>query len=269
MTTDKPFYRIADAARLTGVSASTLRLWENQGLVRPSRTAGGQRQYSEEDIALLLRVAALRSSEGLNAPGIRTALLEDSAANLDGKVPRYASDAGRRLRVLRREAGKTLGQVARDVGLAASALSTFERTSLGISFKALHDLAHYYGTTVSSLSGESHGQGLALVRATEWRIWPPTTAGVTVQVLAEGANQMDCHRFVLAPGASSEGAYRHDGEEFMHLISGRLEVVLEHADVYDLGPGDSLYFESRRHHAWTNRNDGETIILWINTPPSF
>lgn len=176
---------------------------------------------------------------------------------------------GRKLRSLRHAGGKTLEQVAGDVGIAPSVLSTLERTSQGVSVAVLHNLAEYFGTTVSSLSGEEEPQSRTLVRAGEWRNWPRTTPGVTVQLLAEGKNQMDCHRFVLAPGASSEGAYRHEGEEFVYVLSGRAEFVLDGDQFYDLYPGDSLYFESRRRHAWSNRHDGETVLLWINTPPTF
>ena len=72
---------------------------------------------------------------------------------------------------------------------------------------------------------------------------------------------MDCHRFVLAPGAASEGAYRHEGEEFMHVLSGRLELVLDSDQFFDLGPGDSLYFDSRIGHAYisTSRQLAKTI----------
>lgn len=176
---------------------------------------------------------------------------------------------GRKLRSLRHAAGKTLEQVAGDIGIAASVLSTLERTSQGVSVAVLHNIAEYFGTTVSSLSGEEEADARAVVRAGEWRTWPRTTPGVTVQLLADGRNQMDCHRFVLEPGASSEGAYRHEGEEFVYVLSGRVEFILDSDQFYDLGVGDSLYFESKRRHAWTNRHDGETVLLWVNTPPTF
>ena len=93
--------------------------------------------------------------------------------------------------------------------------------------------------------------------------------GVTVQLMAEGRNQMDCHRFVLAPGASSDGAYKHDGEEFIHVLSGQLEITLGQEDYHCLNPGDSLYFKSSVQHSWKNSDKGETILIWINTPPTF
>src|SRR5690606_28432098 len=144
----------------------------------------------------------------------------------EGAPPPAEGDApqgvGRKLRSLRHDAGKTLEQVAGDIGIATSVLSTFERTSQGVTFRVLHDLAEYYGTTVSKLSGEEESERRAVVRAGKWALWPETSPGVTVQVLADGRNMMDCHRFVLAPGASSDGDYRHDGEEFVHVLSGRV-----------------------------------------------
>ncbi|KAA1181189.1 MerR family transcriptional regulator [Rhizobium tropici] len=264
-------YKVAEAARLAGVSASTLRLWESQGLVVPSRSETGHRQYSAEDVARLKRISWFRAERGLNPAAIREALEteEGNAAGLENGEQSASSDIGRRLRSLRHAAGKTLEQVAADMGMTSSTLSTLERTSQGVSFKTLHDLAEYYGTTVSRLSGEERKDVPALIRSGEWRAWPETTPGVTVQLLAEGRTMMDCHRFVLAPGAASEGAYRHEGEEFIHVLAGRLELVLDSDQFFDLLPGDSLYFESRRYHSWRNRHDGETILLWINTPPTF
>ncbi|GAC1045750.1 MerR family transcriptional regulator [Rhizobium sp. No.120] len=264
-------YKVAEAARLAGVSASTLRLWESQGLVVPFRSETGHRQYSAEDVARLKRIAWFRAERGLNPAAIREALEmeEGGPASLENGEQPASSDIGRRLRSLRHAAGKTLEQVSADMGMTSSTLSTLERTSQGVSFKTLHDLAEYYGTTVSRLSGEEREDASVLVRSGEWRAWPATTPGVTVQLLAEGRTMMDCHRFVLAPGATSEGAYRHEGEEFIHVLAGRLELVLDSDQFFDLLPGDSLYFESRRYHSWRNRHDGETILLWINTPPTF
>ncbi|MCD1262172.1 MerR family transcriptional regulator [Shinella sp. AETb1-6] len=263
-------YKVTEAARLAGVSASTLRLWETQGLVVPGRSDTGHRQYSADDVNRLKRIAWYRTERGLNPAAIREALeAEEPAAETqasDGDAPQ---GIGRKFRSLRHAEGKTLEQVAGDIGIATSVLSTFERTSQGVTFRVLHDLADYYGTTVSKLSGEEETDNRAVVRSGEWKLWPETSPGVTVQVLADGRNMMDCHRFVLAPGATSDGAYQHDGEEFVHVLAGRVEIVLDGHEFHDLGPGDSLYFESTRHHSWHNSHDGETVLIWINTPPTF
>ena len=265
MSPEPPRYRVAEAARAAGVAPSTLRLWETQGLIAPARLASGQRVYSEADVARLCRIAFLRREEGLNPAAIRAARAGEAPAPAAAPA---TPELGPQLRRLRLARGETLEQAAAALALSSSALSTLERTGAGVSFKTLHDIARHYGTTVSSLSGQD-APGGALVRAGARRHWPMPVAGVTVELLAEARNQMDCHLFRLAPGAASEGGYGHEGEEFLHLLQGRLRVVLDGTEAHDLGPGDSLYFASRRPHAWMNLAEGETVLIWVNTPPSF
>lgn len=77
-----PVYGIAVAAQLSGVPEASLRLFEAKGLLTPSRSEGGTRRYSDEDIGRLRRVTDLRD-EGVNIAGIRRVLdLEDENAGL-------------------------------------------------------------------------------------------------------------------------------------------------------------------------------------------
>jgi MerR family transcriptional regulator, heat shock protein HspR len=63
-------YVISVAAELSGMHPQTLRIYERKGLVEPSRTAGGSRRYSDQDIARLARISEL-AAEGMNLSGIR------------------------------------------------------------------------------------------------------------------------------------------------------------------------------------------------------
>ncbi len=63
-------YVISVAAELAGMHPQTLRIYERRGLVTPARTEGGNRRYSDDDIALLRRISQL-TDEGLNLEGIR------------------------------------------------------------------------------------------------------------------------------------------------------------------------------------------------------
>ncbi|MGB6117413.1 MAG: MerR family transcriptional regulator [Mesorhizobium sp.] len=273
---DEPLFKIAEAARMAGVSASTLRLWETQGLVEPLRTPSGQRLYARATVERLKTIVWLRNEEGLNPAAIRQKLAGQMPAGMadddhseDGDAPADAS-IGQRLRHLRRDTGQTLETVAQATGVSVSHLSTFERTSQGLSLPMLHKVARHFGTTVTALNGEQDALGAeSLIRDGQWRSWPPSSSGVTVQSLAEGRNQMECHRFVLAPGASSEGSYEHEGEEFMHVLKGEIEIVLDGDRFFRLHAGDSFYFESRRPHSWRNASESETVLIWINTPASF
>ncbi|THF49678.1 MerR family transcriptional regulator [Allorhizobium terrae] len=267
--------KIAEAARMAGVSPSTLRLWEQQGLVDPLRTPSGQRLYDAALVERLKTISWLRSEKGLNPAAIKQALMVDDAADRaeeSAEEGREAGDIsiGMKVRHLRKEAGLTLETVARATGTTVSMLSTFERTSQGISVTALHNVARHLGTTIATLSGQGKSRkGASLVRDGQWTTWPTTASGVTIHVLADGNNQMECHRFDLAPGASSEGAYQHEGEEFIHVLAGGLDVILDGDQFHTLRVGDSFYFESTRLHSWRNNYDGPTTLIWINTPATF
>jgi MerR family transcriptional regulator, heat shock protein HspR len=79
-------YVISVAAELAGMHPQTLRIYERRGLVLPARTTGGNRRYSDADIARLRRIAELAST-GMNLEGIRHVMsLEEEAARLREEV---------------------------------------------------------------------------------------------------------------------------------------------------------------------------------------
>ena len=79
-------YVISVAAELAGVHPQTLRIYERRGLINPGRTSGGNRRYSEADIARLKRIAEI-AAEGMNLEGIRHVMqLEDEIAQLRALV---------------------------------------------------------------------------------------------------------------------------------------------------------------------------------------
>jgi MerR family transcriptional regulator/heat shock protein HspR len=87
-------YVISVAAELAGVHPQTLRIYERRGLVSPGRTSGGNRRYSEADIARLRRVAEL-AAQGMNLEGIRHVMnLEDEIAALRNAVRELTAQLG-------------------------------------------------------------------------------------------------------------------------------------------------------------------------------
>ncbi|BDB40219.1 MerR family transcriptional regulator [Mycobacterium kiyosense] len=64
-------FLISVAAELAGMHAQTLRTYDRLGLVRPQRTPGGGRRYSEHDVNLLREVQRLSQDEGVNLAGIK------------------------------------------------------------------------------------------------------------------------------------------------------------------------------------------------------
>jgi MerR family transcriptional regulator, heat shock protein HspR len=84
---DYPRYSISVAAELTGMHPQTLRVYDAKGLVRPRRTPGGTRRYSERDLEKLLHISRLTCELGLNLSGVTRVLeLEQLIERLDGRV---------------------------------------------------------------------------------------------------------------------------------------------------------------------------------------
>ena len=260
-------YRIGEAARRVGVSPSALRLWERQGLVRPARSNGRYRLYTDGDLERLGRIRRLRQVDQLNAPGIRRMLRDTvvTGADAEGRLD------GRPIRRLREQHGLSLRQASERTGLSISFLSALERGVTGASVATLQRLTAAYGTTMLELFG---GDGAAprqrLVRAAERRVLRLGSAEVRIEELARGTRQLEPQLFVLAEGASSDGAYAHDGEEFLYLLSGAVTVWVGDDETYALNrAGDALSFPSTLPHRWRNDASGESRLLWINTPPTF
>ena len=70
----EPRYVISVAARIVGVQTYTLRYYEKIGIIRPYRSQGNIRLYSERDVAQLRRVKTLMDDLGVNLAGIEVIL---------------------------------------------------------------------------------------------------------------------------------------------------------------------------------------------------
>jgi DNA-binding transcriptional MerR regulator len=87
-------YGISVAAELVGTGIQNLRAYEKAGLVQPSRTSGGTRLYSSDDIERMRRIAEL-AADGLNLNGIALVLdLQDTNARLSRENAAYRSGSG-------------------------------------------------------------------------------------------------------------------------------------------------------------------------------
>jgi DNA-binding transcriptional MerR regulator len=79
-------YIISVAAELAGVHPQTLRIYERKGLVRPHRTSGNTRRYSEADIGRLRRIQGL-TQEGVNLAGAKRIMaLEEELLRVRARI---------------------------------------------------------------------------------------------------------------------------------------------------------------------------------------
>src|ERR1700681_1279806 len=260
----EPYLKIGDVARRVGVSPSVIRSWENLGLARPRRTESKYRLYSPDDVKLLKRARFLRKVRGLNAAAIVELLRREGRAR-----PAAGGSAlaiGSHLRQWRSKRKLSLAQVAKTVGISVGFLSALERSQMSGSVGTLRKLARVYRTNILDFFDASGGTSRR-VRPADRKVLE-AGAGVRMELLAWGNRVMEPHLFRIAPEAGSGDPYTHEGEEFIYVLRGDLEITVE-GEEYRLKPGDSFYFESATPHRWKNPGRKETWVLWINTPPTF
>ena len=93
---DRPIYMISVAAELVGMHPQTLRMYEQKGLIRPKRTPGGTRLYSEADVERLRIVQRLTNEMGLNLAGVELVLrLEDELRKAHAQIERLQRELRR------------------------------------------------------------------------------------------------------------------------------------------------------------------------------
>jgi MerR family transcriptional regulator/heat shock protein HspR len=100
---DRPRYMISVAADLVGMHPQTLRIYESKGLIRPKRTAGNTRLYSEADVERLKLIQRLTSELGLNLAGVEHVLrLEDELQRMRRRLDRMEREMRRTVNEIHR-----------------------------------------------------------------------------------------------------------------------------------------------------------------------
>jgi MerR family transcriptional regulator, heat shock protein HspR len=106
---DRPRYMISFAAELVGMHPQTLRVYESKGLIRPKRTGGNTRLYSEADLDRLRLIQQLTNELGLNLAGVEQVL------RLQDEVQRMRRMLDRMERQMREAVSEVHRQYRRDL----------------------------------------------------------------------------------------------------------------------------------------------------------
>ena len=106
---DRPRYMISVAADIVGMHPQTLRIYESKGLIRPKRTAGNTRLYSEADIERLRLIQQLTNDLGLNLAGV------EQVMQLQDEVERMRRTLNRMEREMREAISQVHRQYRRDL----------------------------------------------------------------------------------------------------------------------------------------------------------
>jgi transcriptional regulator with XRE-family HTH domain len=256
-------FSIGKVAKILNVSTSMLRKWERLGITVPERTPSGYRKFSRVEVERLKEVQKLKTEKNVSSAAVVHLLKHERRSNKDQSPSAEGSSISRRLKRLREQMGCTLSVAAERAGISVSYLSNIERGHANASVATLQKLATLYNTNVLSFFGEAL-PAQKMVRPGERRHLV-TEPGVSIELLALGQCTMEPHLFRVSPGASSGGAYTHEGEEFIFMLNGCLEIWLDEVEHYKLNAGDTLYFSSMQAHRWMNSGSEDAVMLWCGT----
>jgi len=259
--------KVGAVARLLGISAAMIRSWEALGLTTPARSQSRYRLYTEDDLRVLRRAVHLRKAKRLNTPAIlmqlnQEGMLKDRA----GCRREKESSPSHILRRLRLQRGISLARVAQAIGVSKGFLSNVERSRCHASIKVLADLARYYRVAGFSSAEPFRSRGPLLTARDRKTL--RGMPGVHVQLLALGTIAIEPQLFHIDPGAGISQAYGHEGEEFIFIFRGRLEIEMD-GRKFQLQAGDSFSINSQTPHCWRNPGQTRTVALWITTPAKF
>ncbi len=175
---------------------------------------------------------------------------------------------GQRIRRLRREAKKTLLEVATEANLSIGFLSQVERNLTGISLSSLVNVATALNVPLGTLieqprqaqpdSRAGRREPYAVDATSQWYERLSTTFD---------GSQIHALKVRMMEGYRSEWV-AHGGDEFVYVLTGRVCYTIGKKD-YPLSPGDSLHFDARKRHRVANVGDGPAELIAVGTLPLF
>ena len=173
-------------------------------------------------------------------------------------------ELGRSIRALRSEQQLTLVQLADLADLSHSFLSQLERGLARPSMASLHRIARALGTTQPALmSAPAPGQITGLVSLVPaGGGLPVDNVGGTARSLAAGTHAL---YLLLFEGASHSfgPSYVHDAEEFIYVISGKIEVEISGQGSFHLLTGDTLHYSAGLEHRWRGEGREKVRALFV------
>ena len=181
---------------------------------------------------------------------------------------------GQRLRAERERHGLSLRELARRLGMSPSAVSQIETGRSRPSVGTLYAIVTELGLSLDELFGSRRPGPVALVQPAAGRVQRAHTrkhieldSGVRWERLTPTAEPATDFLYVVyeVGGASSgRGSHmRHAGREYGLVLSGRLRVALGFDEEHELGPGDSIAFDSRQPHRLENAGDEPAHAVWF------
>jgi transcriptional regulator with XRE-family HTH domain len=203
--------------------------------------------------------------------------------------PPSPDQIGQRLRDVRNSLDLSLRELARRIGVSPSFVSQIELGRTSPSVGTLYAIVTELGLSLDELMGSPGNAADAAAEQPEYlpMQWDPEAAtwprigepvqraagrrtihlsGVTWERLTHDDDPfVDFLYVTYRPGSAScaeEDVMRHGGREYGHVVEGRIDVQVGF-ELYHLGPGDSIHFDSAVPHRLSNPYDARCTAVWV------
>lgn len=176
---------------------------------------------------------------------------------------------GRALRQARLDQGMTVEALASAAQVSSGLISQLERGQGNPAFLTLRRLSEALHLPVAHFVQGPGSSGI-VVRAAERKRLELPDSGLVYELLTPSLQgKLEVLRTQVPAGWTNElKPFSHEGEECIHLLGGRLEVVVG-GTRYALEEGDSITYDASLPHWYVNSSDAPAYLLGVVTPPSF
>ena len=180
-------------------------------------------------------------------------------------------DLGRRVRELRKARNWTLEMAANQAGLARSTLSKIANGQMAPTDDALKKLAVGLEISIPQLftspqRDQVNGR-MSTTRSGEGSAH--ATATYEHELLADGLTKKQMLPYRARVRARSmeefDGWVRHDGEEFLYVLTGVVRLFTEFYDPVEMRRGDSTYYDASMGHNVVSVSEDDALILWVTS----
>lgn len=179
---------------------------------------------------------------------------------------------GEVVRKRREDAGMTIQDLAEKTGFSSAILTQIENRMISPQLGAIVEIANALNLSVSAFLSEEEGKDFSIVRKKDRKIVSrvamkdSASEDYTYESLGAGKRGRKMEPFIvrLKPlGGRKPRLSVHNGEEFIYVLSGKVEVILHHyTDILD--EGDSIYYNSNLpHHVHSAGEEQATILAVI------
>jgi transcriptional regulator with XRE-family HTH domain len=180
-----------------------------------------------------------------------------------------SGDLGKRLRQLRSSRALSLAEVATATGISPSFLSMVENGQSDITVSRLMRIVSWYGVSVADLLQEPNPSLVRIVRMEEQQSLEMANENIEIFMLApDGQHAMMPVINVYGVGGGMTEPAQHEGEEFIHVQTGAIELTIGDEEPITLNAGDSAYYRADVPHFFRNIGDDEARFLGVTTPPN-